>query len=147
MLLTSRQLLQAKALDIENDLRGTLRNFGLKVGLVGTVKFEARIHELVADYPDLAAIVKPVLMAPSMSASVGYSIKPRSASAVEPMTAWGRVSLGSPVQTAMRNCTRDEGRSFEAGSQVLANRCKLLSSKAMVVSVAVNVGSYQLAWT
>jgi transposase len=41
MLLTSRQLLQAKALDIENDLRGTLRNFGLKVGMVGTVKFEA----------------------------------------------------------------------------------------------------------
>ena len=55
----------------------------------------------------------------------------------------GRVSRGSPVQTAMRNCTRDEGRSFEAGSQVLAsNRCKLLSSKAMVVSVAVNVGGY-----
>jgi hypothetical protein len=38
----------------------------------------------------------------------------------------------------MRNCTRDEGRPFEAGSQVLAsNRCKLLSSKAMVVNVAV----------
>src|SRR5436309_5545406 len=56
MLLTSRQLLQAKALDIENDLRGTLRNFGLKVGMVGTVKFEARIRELVANHPDLAAI-------------------------------------------------------------------------------------------
>ena len=42
----------------------------------------------------------------------------------------------------MRNCMRDEGRTFEAGSQVLAsNRCKLLSSKAMVVSVAVNVGT------
>ena len=27
---------------IENDLRVTLRNFGLKVGMVGTVKFEAR---------------------------------------------------------------------------------------------------------
>src|SRR3974390_1940361 len=52
-----------------------------------------------------------------------------------------RVSRVSPVQTAVRNCTRDEGRSFEAGSQVLAsNRCKLLSSKAMVVSVAGNVG-------
>ena len=52
----------------------------------------------------------------------------------------GSVSRVSPVQTAVRNCTRDEGRSFEAGSQVLAsNRCKLLSSKAMVVSVAVNV--------
>src|SRR5215213_386491 len=61
MLLTSRQLLQAKALDIENDLRGTLRNFGLKVGMVGTVKFEARIRELVADHPDLAAIVEPLL--------------------------------------------------------------------------------------
>ena len=58
-----------------------------------------------------------------------------------PTSALGRVSRGSPVQTAIRNCTRDEGRSFEAGSQVPAsNRCKLLSSKAMVVSVAVNVG-------
>jgi transposase len=61
MLLTSRQLLQAKALDIENDLRGTLRNFGLKVGMVG-IKFEARIRELVADHPDLAAIVEPLLI-------------------------------------------------------------------------------------
>jgi transposase len=62
MLLSSRQLLQAKALDIENELRGTLRNFGLKVGMVGTVKFEARIRELVADHPDLAAIVEPLLI-------------------------------------------------------------------------------------
>ena len=30
-----------------------------------------------------------------------------------------RVSRASPVQTAMRNCTRDEGGPFEAGSQVL----------------------------
>jgi hypothetical protein len=60
MLLTGRQLLQAKALDIENDLRGTLRNFGLKVGTIGTTKFEARIRELVADHPDLAAIVEPL---------------------------------------------------------------------------------------
>jgi transposase len=63
MLLTSRQLLRAKALDIENDLRGTLRNFGLKLGMVGTVKFEARIRELVADHVDLAAIVEPLLIA------------------------------------------------------------------------------------
>jgi hypothetical protein len=54
----------------------------------------------------------------------------------------GRVSRASPVQTAVRNCTRDEGRSFEIGSQVLvSNHCKLLSSKAMVVSVAANVGT------
>jgi transposase len=31
MLLTSRKLLQRKLLDLESDLRGTLRNFGLKV--------------------------------------------------------------------------------------------------------------------
>ena len=31
MLLTHRQLLLSKAIAIENDLRGTLRNFGLKV--------------------------------------------------------------------------------------------------------------------
>jgi len=63
MLLTGRQLLQAKALDIESDLRGTLRNFGFKVGMVGTVKFEARIRELVADHSDLVAIVEPLLIA------------------------------------------------------------------------------------
>ena len=57
-------------------------------------------------------------------------------------TALGRVSRASPVQTAVRNCTRDEGRPFEIGSQVLvSNHCKLLSSKAMVVSVAANVGT------
>jgi hypothetical protein len=34
-----------------------------------------------------------------------------------------------------------DASAIEAGSQALAsNRCKLLSSKAMVVSVAVNVG-------
>src|SRR3984893_14608158 len=79
-----------------------------------------------------------------------HSPRPPSHSALRPngaarylrlRTAMGRVSRGSPFQTAMRNCKRDEGRSFEAGSQVLAsNRCKLLSSKAMVVSVAVSVG-------
>jgi transposase len=30
MLLTHRKLLQSKAIAIESDLRGTLRNFGLK---------------------------------------------------------------------------------------------------------------------
>ena len=62
MLLTQRKLLQSKAIAIENDLRGTLRNFGLKVGMVGTLKFEARIKELVADIPDLAGLVEPLLV-------------------------------------------------------------------------------------
>ena len=62
MLLTHRKLLQAKAIAIENDLRATLRNFGLKVGVVGTVKFEARIKELVESIPDLAELVEPLLV-------------------------------------------------------------------------------------
>jgi transposase len=62
MLLTHRKLLQSKAIAIENDLRGTLRNFGLKVGMVGTVKFEARIKELVQKLPDLADLVEPLLI-------------------------------------------------------------------------------------
>jgi transposase len=62
MLLTHRKLLQSKAIAIENDLRGTLRNFGLKVGMVGAVRFEARIRELVENLPDLAALVEPLLL-------------------------------------------------------------------------------------
>jgi hypothetical protein len=53
----------------------------------------------------------------------------------------GLVSRVSPVQTALRNCTRDEGRPFEIGNQVLISSCrKLLLSKAMVVNVAETLG-------
>jgi hypothetical protein len=62
MLLTHRKLLQSKAIAIENDLRGTLRNFGLKVGMVGKVRFEARIQELVENIPDMALLVEPLLI-------------------------------------------------------------------------------------
>src|SRR5256886_17442888 len=62
MLLTHRKLLQSKAIAIENDLRGTLRNFGLKVGMVGKVKFEARIRELVENLPDLAVLVEAMII-------------------------------------------------------------------------------------
>ena len=62
MLLTHRKLLQSKAIAIDNDLRGTLRNFGLKVGVVGTGRFEARVRELLEDFPDLAELVEPLLI-------------------------------------------------------------------------------------
>jgi hypothetical protein len=48
-------------------------------------------------------------------------------------------SIAGP--NGMRNCTGDEGRPFEVGDQVLASsHRKLLSSKAMVVSVAEKPG-------
>src|SRR2546421_6744845 len=61
------------------------------------------------------------------------------------MTARGLVSRVSPVQTALRNCTRDEGRSFEVGNQVLiSSHRKLLLSKATVVNVAEKSGRVML---
>src|SRR5438105_4995779 len=58
MLLTHRKLLQAKAIAVENDLRATLRNFGLKIGVVGA----ARVKELIENFPDLVALVEPLLV-------------------------------------------------------------------------------------
>src|SRR5271167_2969614 len=56
---------------------------------------------------------------------------------IKAISEMGPVSRVTPVHTALRNCTRDEGRSFEVGNQVLiSNHRKLLWSKAMVVNVA-----------
>ena len=56
-------------------------------------------------------------------------------------SALGRVSRTHRLSTVVRNCTRDEGGPFEAGSQVqVSSHRKLLSSRAMVVSVAETSG-------
>ena len=53
-----------------------------------------------------------------------------------------RVSRVSPVHTAMRNCTRDEGWPFEVGNQVLiSSHRKLLCPKGTVVNVAGKAGT------
>jgi transposase len=62
MLLRQRKLLKAKALDVENELRATLRDFGLKVGVVSVGRFEARVRELVAGDDELAALIEPMLV-------------------------------------------------------------------------------------
>ena len=66
LLLTSRKLLQRKVQDLENDLRGGLRNFGLKVGVVGAAGFDRRVRELAAGEPFVAAVVGPLLEARAM---------------------------------------------------------------------------------
>src|SRR5262249_38008907 len=54
---------------------------------------------------------------------------------------WVLCHEATPVQTAMRNCTRDEGRPLEFGNQVLiSSHRKLLWSKAMLVNVAEKSG-------
>ena len=62
-LLTARKLLQGKAIAIDNDIRGLLRNFGLKVGVAGAAKFEQRIRELVEGLPDLGELMEVLLEA------------------------------------------------------------------------------------
>src|SRR5262249_58505829 len=62
MRLTHSKLVESKALAIETAVRATLRSFGLKVGIVGTVKFEARTKELGANLPDVALLVEPLLV-------------------------------------------------------------------------------------
>jgi transposase len=64
MLLANRKTLLTKQIDIENEIRGTLRVFGLKLsGRVTKASFEGRALELVADRPRLAAMVRPMLIA------------------------------------------------------------------------------------
>jgi transposase len=55
--------LQENAVAFENEIRGLLRNFGLKVGVVAVGKFDERIRELVADAPELIEIMEPLLTA------------------------------------------------------------------------------------
>jgi transposase len=62
LLLTQRRLLVNKLIDVELEIRGTLRGFGLKIGRVGRAGFETRVLELLADQPRLRAIVEPVLV-------------------------------------------------------------------------------------
>ncbi len=60
-LLTARSLLKGKAIDLENEMRGLLRNFGLKVGRTSGGTFEKKIRELVEGDAELAAIMEPLL--------------------------------------------------------------------------------------
>jgi hypothetical protein len=58
-----------------------------------------------------------------------------------PMSQMGLVSRVTPVHTALRNCTRDEGRPFEVGNQVLiSSPRKLLSSERWPIACAMQHG-------
>jgi hypothetical protein len=51
------------------------------------------------------------------------------------------VSRVSPVHTVLRNCTRDEGRSFEVGNQVLISSHRKLLLSAPVYAVTLDNSS------
>ena len=64
MVLTNRRTLQSKQIDIENEIRGTLRVFGIKLtGTITAGSFEDRVLELIANTPHLEAMMRPMLVA------------------------------------------------------------------------------------
>lgn len=63
LLLTNRKTLQTGRVALENELRGTLKAFGLKVGRVSASAFEARVIALTVNRPRLQAMVRPMLAA------------------------------------------------------------------------------------
>ena len=64
MVLTNRRTLQSKQIDIDNEIRGTLRVFGIKLtGTITAGSFEGRVLELIAKTRHLEAMVRPMLVA------------------------------------------------------------------------------------
>jgi transposase len=62
-LLNSRALLVKIKRDLENQVRGLLKNLGLVVGRAKGHAFTVRTEALIADRPDLAAAIGPLLKA------------------------------------------------------------------------------------
>ncbi|MBO6899688.1 MAG: IS110 family transposase [Shimia sp.] len=62
-LLSARKSIQQAIINIELSMRGVLRNFGLKLGHVTRVRYEARVRELVADNDILSASALALLRA------------------------------------------------------------------------------------
>jgi transposase len=62
-LLTARKTMLEQAFDVENTIRGVLKVYGLKIGRVTRITFAARVCELVAAAPALAAVIEPLLAA------------------------------------------------------------------------------------
>jgi transposase len=57
----AQNVLQEKVIAIENDIRGMLRNFGLKVCVVGAAKLEARIIRCAKTFLSAFALAATVI--------------------------------------------------------------------------------------
>ncbi|WP_090115367.1 IS110 family transposase [Limimaricola pyoseonensis] len=60
-LLMAREFFVNKLRDHENEIRGLLRPFGLKVGRVAARDFDTRVRELVEGYPNLELCMSALL--------------------------------------------------------------------------------------
>jgi transposase len=62
-LLASRAVLVKIKRDLENQIRGLLKNLGLVIGRANFNVFAVRAEELIEDRPELVAAVRPLLEA------------------------------------------------------------------------------------
>ena len=62
-LLSSRKSVKDAIVNMELSLRGVLRNFGMKLGLVSKGRWEARVRELIVGNAMLEAAAEPILRA------------------------------------------------------------------------------------
>lgn len=60
-LLASRAMVQAQRVDLENQIRGLLKGYGLLLGKVSERRFAARVRELIGDEPALSGVIEPLL--------------------------------------------------------------------------------------
>ena len=61
VLLNNRRFLVEQRRDIENQIRGTLKVFGLKIGKVGKLEYAKRVCELLSEDKTLLGYVEPLL--------------------------------------------------------------------------------------
>jgi transposase len=61
MLLNNRRFLLDKRIAVDNEVRGSLRTFGLKLGKVTPATYGARVRELVGDNKKFQACIFPML--------------------------------------------------------------------------------------
>lgn len=61
ILLKNRRFLLDKRSDLDAQIRGTIKVFGLKVGRTTEFQFESRIMELTRDDPELRSYIEPML--------------------------------------------------------------------------------------
>ncbi|QND70017.1 IS110 family transposase [Tardiphaga robiniae] len=152
MLLTNRKTLLIKQIDIKNEIRGTLRVFGLKLaGRITQASFEERALDLVADKPRLAAMLRPMLAARS-ALSQQYAVlhkmllgRASRADLSRWIRAWGDISepYGRPSEAVKNEKSKcyvvsNDGQQPSSSSRPVRSR-QPLSSNFMPTS-------FQMAW-
>jgi len=133
-LLASRALLVKIKRDLENQIRGLLKNVGLVIGRAKFNVFTVRAEELIADRPELIAVVGPLLTGRSIrrsprsfaaSSSISGSGSSRTAPSLPSSRATSRRSSFSRKTTTHSAATS----STRISRSMRTRRCSLPASK------------------